>query len=421
MGYQGYQGYGPKADIASLLIQQQAAKANGAPVMAQAGAAIPDIGSAEQQAGSSRKIADLLMSRAMSRNQQGDTVNWGTGLGQLGEALLARNANKKADSADAKYADVKAALMKAAGSGNMDALFQLDPSAAIAQKNSDREFGFKTEQAGIENVRADKGLGLQERGLGIQQQGVDLQGRGLDQSAEQFDARMGMDQDQFGQTMAMEREKLAAARAAAEAKAAAEGGPNVDDEGQFRREYMGQAKSFKDVQESYKRIKSTDATTAAGQISLVFQYMKMLDPGSTVREGEFATAENARGVPEGVANTYNKIMQGEFLTSSQVKDFNSQADGLYNGALEGFDNMRKTYESIAPGYGFDAGRVTPDLAYPEYRGAGGPPPPPPEAVQELMSNPTPQEMAEFNQTFGPGAAEALIEQMPKPRTYEVPR
>ena len=30
-------------------------------------------------------------------------------------------------------------------------------------------------------------------------------------------------------------------------------------------------------------------------------------------------------------------------------------------------------------------------------------------------------MAEFNQTFGPGAAEALIEQMPKPRTYEVPR
>lgn len=121
MGYQGYQGYGPKADIASLLIQQQAAQANGMKGAPGAGApfppsqypqsaggpdlgAIPDIGSAEQQAGSSRKIADLLMDRAMSRNQQGDVVNWGTGLGQLGEALLARNANKKADAAEASLA-----------------------------------------------------------------------------------------------------------------------------------------------------------------------------------------------------------------------------------------------------------------------------------------------------------------------------
>jgi hypothetical protein len=121
MGYQGYQGYGPKADIASLLIQQQAAQANGMKGAPGAGApfppsqypqsaggpdlgAIPDIGSAQQQAGSSRKIADLLMDRAMSRNQQGDVVNWGTGLGQLGEALLARNANKKADAAEANLA-----------------------------------------------------------------------------------------------------------------------------------------------------------------------------------------------------------------------------------------------------------------------------------------------------------------------------
>lgn len=35
-------------------------------------------------------------------------------------------------------------------------------------------------------------------------------------------------------------------------------------------------------------------------------------------------------------------------------------------------------------------------------------PPPKAAIQELMSNPTPQEMAEFNQTFGPGAAEAIV-------------
>jgi hypothetical protein len=95
-----------------------------------------------------------------------------------------------------------------------------------------------------------------------------------------------------------------------QAEEAAAAGPeiNVDDEGQLRREYNTITKDFRDVQSAFGRIRATDPTTAAGQISLVFQYMKMLDPGSTVREGEFATAENARGVPEGVMNTYNKIM-----------------------------------------------------------------------------------------------------------------
>jgi hypothetical protein len=221
MGYQGYQGYGPKADIAQLLIQQQAAQANGmkgGPMPAGANlGAIPDIGSAEQQAGSSRKIADLLMGRAMSRNQQGDVVNWGTGLGQLGEALLARNANKKADSADAKYAEIKSALMKQAGQGNMDALFQLDPAAAMAQKNADRTFGYTKEQDVLANTRADRGLDLQGRG-------VNLQEEGLNQNAEQFGVTTGMDQDQFGQTMEYNYAKLEADKAEADARAQGAGG-----------------------------------------------------------------------------------------------------------------------------------------------------------------------------------------------------
>tara|TARA_R110002111_G_scaffold170741_9_gene236461 strand:- start:793 stop:2184 length:1392 start_codon:yes stop_codon:yes gene_type:complete len=311
MGYQGYQGYGPKSDIAQLLIQQQAAQANGmkgGPMAAGANlGAIPDIGSAEQQAGSSRKIADLLMDRAMSRNQQGDVVNWGTGLGQIGEALLARNANKKADSADAKYADIKSALMKQAGQGNMDALFQLDPAAAMAQKNADRTFGYTKEQDVLANTRADRGLDLQGRG-------VDLQERGLDQSGEQFDARMDMDRDQFGQTM--------------------------DQRGQFHEDEMGLSWAELEARKAEAAAKAqADAAEAqqggrlaglpAGvQSAIVGNELKNIDQAGSAAESASKAAALAR----------------RFVDES--KDWNSQGGGWWNDLGQVFSNKTAGLKGI---------------------------------------------------------------------------
>ena len=53
--------------------------------------------------------------------------------------------------------------------------------------------------------------------------------------------------------------------------------------------------------------------------------MKMLDPGSTVREGEFATAQNTTGIPGRIVNAYNNARTGERLNPAQKKEFTSQA------------------------------------------------------------------------------------------------
>lgn len=73
--------------------------------------------------------------------------------------------------------------------------------------------------------------------------------------------------------------------------------------------------------------------SAAGDLSLIFSYMKVLDPPSTVREGEQALAENARGVPDSIRNMYNKVVAGERLTPEQRKDFQNQAENIYRSAL----------------------------------------------------------------------------------------
>lgn len=67
-------------------------------------------------------------------------------------------------------------------------------------------------------------------------------------------------------------------------------------------------------------------------IAIVFKFMKALDPTSVVRESEFATAENSAGVPEGVANFYNKLVSGERLGDAQIEAFIETANELSNSA-----------------------------------------------------------------------------------------
>ena len=67
---------------------------------------------------------------------------------------------------------------------------------------------------------------------------------------------------------------------------------------------------------------------------MVFNFMKTLDPGSVVRESEYATAENARGVPSTVRNLYNRVVDGLRLTDEQRDDFLETGAVAYLGQLE---------------------------------------------------------------------------------------
>ena len=87
-------------------------------------------------------------------------------------------------------------------------------------------------------------------------------------------------------------------------------------------------------------------------IALVFKFMKALDPQSVVRESEFSTAENSAGVPEGIRNIYNKILNGERLGEAQISQFVDAANALSNSASQSSDieirNYLETYENTIP-------------------------------------------------------------------------
>lgn len=82
--------------------------------------------------------------------------------------------------------------------------------------------------------------------------------------------------------------------------------------------------------QAYQTIKTAASDpSAAGDLVMIFSFMKQNDPGSTVREGEQATAQNAAGVPEQIRNIYNQLLTGERLTPEQRKDFLKQSENQF--------------------------------------------------------------------------------------------
>lgn len=127
-------------------------------------------------------------------------------------------------------------------------------------------------------------------------------------------------------------------------------------ETKFRREYNDQTKPYQEVKSAYGRVLSSE-DNAVGDLSLIFGYMKMLDPGSVVREGEFATAQNSAGVPERIQNIYNKVISGERLSASQRNAFKGQAGKLYTTAQQQESQVRQGIERIAKGYGLNTENI----------------------------------------------------------------
>lgn len=117
-------------------------------------------------------------------------------------------------------------------------------------------------------------------------------------------------------------------------------------------------KATQDVAVAFNKIqKAMKVPSAAGDMSMIFSYMKMLDPGSTVREGEYATAQNATGIPSRVINAYNNAMKGEKLNPDQRNDFFNQSKGIYRSQMDVQNQVDSQFSELAAKNGIDPKEV----------------------------------------------------------------
>lgn len=123
---------------------------------------------------------------------------------------------------------------------------------------------------------------------------------------------------------------------------------NVDD---LRKEFMGNAvvKEYLAASLGLEKVeRAASDPSAAGDLALIFGYMKTLDPTSAVKETEFANAENAKGVPDWLRSKWNKARTGERLTPEQRKEFIASARTQFSAYQSSYDSLATQYEGLAP-------------------------------------------------------------------------
>ena len=154
--------------------------------------------------------------------------------------------------------------------------------------------------------------------------------------------------------------KMALAKATEESK---EGGKTFTSEKKLRDEFLKQSGEFTTVRDAYGRIQaSLEKPSAAGDLALLYAYNKMLDPGSVVRESEFATVAASGSLGERMQGMVSRIVNGERLTPSQRDDLAERAGMLFRQQERLHKGTETRYRTLAEQYQLDPEKVVGDLS-----------------------------------------------------------
>jgi hypothetical protein len=238
------------------------------------------------------------------------------------------------------------------------------------------------------------------------------------------DATAKTDQERFdlGYNLDLRRVQLAeeAARAEAEARRLEASAVPVPELGDVKGIRETNEKRFQAFEESQRAFQSMEGLaqqgTGAADIALGFAFFKTFDPNSTVREGEFAQAAGAMGLGDRAISIFARLDKGEQFTPQLRKELVQAAGIAYNNQVADIQDLVERERAFAGRYGINPE----DIARDPVRGQGGsdgtvfrggavnriPQP----AVQELLSDPSPEAMREFDEVFGRGQAQKIMQQ-----------
>ncbi len=124
--------------------------------------------------------------------------------------------------------------------------------------------------------------------------------------------------------------------------------------------YDKNTKDIIQIDDAFGRIRaSATDPSPAGDLAIVFNFMKMLDPGSVVRESEFQTAAQAKAwlastdaegeyqIPNFVRTIIQQATEGTILLPEQRVDFIDRAARLYSPQLQKYEMVLKDFTNKA--------------------------------------------------------------------------
>lgn len=112
-------------------------------------------------------------------------------------------------------------------------------------------------------------------------------------------------------------------------------------------------KDYSDMKSAFGQvISSLSQGTPIGDVAGATKVMKLLDPGSVVRESELGIAMAASGRMDRLNNYFNNMMTGQKLTPTQREDFKALSNELYAAAGDAYNKKRQEFQGFGQAYGF---------------------------------------------------------------------
>jgi hypothetical protein len=139
-------------------------------------------------------------------------------------------------------------------------------------------------------------------------------------------------------------------------------------EEKIRKEWQGRSKMYSELQGTFNTLQaSASSANGPGDIALITGFMKMLDPGSVVRETEFATARDTAGLFTQLQNRLEKAQNGQLLSPKQRQEYVALSQKYLDSAQKKANQEKKDLGIVVKNY-----KLNPENVF----GAEQAPPPP---------------------------------------------
>jgi hypothetical protein len=162
-------------------------------------------------------------------------------------------------------------------------------------------------------------------------------------------------------------------------------------EEKIRKEYQTRTGKYRELDGTFSNIKTSAASAnGPGDIALITSFMKMLDPGSVVRETEFATGRDTAGLYANLQNQLQKAKNGQFLNATQREQYVTLSQQYLDASKKRANEEKESLGKVVKNYG-----LNPENVFGVEAPAAAPAP--------TLSAAEQAELAELRKRFKPGA------------------
>jgi hypothetical protein len=134
--------------------------------------------------------------------------------------------------------------------------------------------------------------------------------------------------------------------------------PKMSDVSNVRKEFNGVKNPLIEQVSQFRKVQGFgDLGTKESQLAFIISIAKTLDPGSVVREGEFATFARSGGIFDTLRNAFNSAKGDNLLGKDQINNFVDVARTAATEAARQYVANEKDYRSLAQDNKIDPSQI----------------------------------------------------------------